>query len=102
MWGSNNYGQLGVGDRRDRSSPVIVRGVPPVRALALGSLFAGAVTVRGDVFTWGLGTQPLCARLRMRVCRTLVCLHVLRVYECVREHAVRKHCAPSIPSPWCA
>ncbi|KAH3763562.1 ultraviolet-B receptor UVR8 [Pelomyxa schiedti] len=56
MWGTNSYGQLGIGSSvPEVHNPTHVEGLPPVKELSLGSLYAGAVTVEGAIYTWGYG-----------------------------------------------
>lgn len=54
-WGRNNRGQLGLGDVRDRRSPVIVNELwaLPVLQLAAGNDHSAALTSNGFLFTWG-------------------------------------------------
>jgi len=58
-WGRNFYGQLGVGDHKDKPSPQLVsylqeEQVVEVRA---GQYHSLAITVRGDVFAWGYNRE---------------------------------------------
>ena len=53
-WGSNELGQLGVGDKKDRLTPVRVKGVGNVSTITSdeeGSTFA--VTKDGSLYSWG-------------------------------------------------
>jgi E3 ubiquitin-protein ligase HERC4 len=54
-WGHNSAGQLGLGDRRDRHSPVVVDALwaLPVVQLAAGDAHSAAVTTSGHMFIWG-------------------------------------------------
>lgn len=53
-WGHNEYGQLGVGDLRARTSPVPVAGLTaPIAAVATGDFHSCALTVVGAVQCWG-------------------------------------------------
>jgi alpha-tubulin suppressor-like RCC1 family protein len=55
-WGANGAGQLGLGDQRDRAAPAVVtfpRNAGPVTGLWAGDHSAAAVTLAGEVFTWG-------------------------------------------------
>src|SRR5262249_5241758 len=64
-WGYNNYGQLGLGDARDRgflpgemgdALPALDFGTTAsVRKIALGAHHACAVTDAGSLFCWGHG-----------------------------------------------
>ena len=58
-WGDNSYGQLGVGDVRNRKSPALVNGLwaLPVRQLAAGVNHSAALTSNGFLFTWGDGRR---------------------------------------------
>ena len=54
-FGSNNYGQLGVGDLVSRGSPTLVK-IPfdvSIVMIAAGSHHSVALTMEGDVLTWG-------------------------------------------------
>ena len=54
-FGSNNYGQLGVGDLVSRGSPTLVK-LPidvSIVMIAAGSHHSVALTMEGDVLTWG-------------------------------------------------
>lgn len=64
-WGRNNYGQLGLADTVDRSTPVLVTNLPgPVKLIAAGGAFSVAVTTDDRVYVWGyngfgqLGQNP--------------------------------------------
>ena len=54
----NEYGQLGLGDRKARTSfeQVFVPG-PAVAKVACGSCHAAALNVDGQLFTWGRGSE---------------------------------------------
>jgi alpha-tubulin suppressor-like RCC1 family protein len=45
-WGENKSGQLGTGDNRERTTPVVVRGLSNVKTLKLG----GMATLGGHIF----------------------------------------------------
>lgn len=54
-FGSNSYGQLGVGDLSPRGFPTIVK-MPisvNIKMIAAGSHHTAALTSDGDVLTWG-------------------------------------------------
>jgi alpha-tubulin suppressor-like RCC1 family protein len=54
-FGSNNYGQLGVGDLVSRGSQTLVK-IPfdvSIVMIAAGSHHSVALTMEGDVLTWG-------------------------------------------------
>jgi alpha-tubulin suppressor-like RCC1 family protein len=55
-WGSNNYGQLGHGDKLARLSPALIEGLEGVRGIAVEAWESLAVTQSGHVYQWG---QPL-------------------------------------------
>ena len=70
-WGANGYGQLGLGDQRDRGAPAVIPfppGTGPVTSFWAGDHSAAAATAHGEVYTWGqtrwgqggngLGSQP--------------------------------------------
>ncbi len=53
-WGANRFGQLGDGSTENRSSPVVVNGLPgEIEAVATGMNHACALTQEGDVMCWG-------------------------------------------------
>ncbi|CAE7789677.1 UVR8 [Symbiodinium sp. CCMP2456] len=53
-WGSNNHGQLGVGDIKDRHAPVKVSvNGEKIVAMAAGYMHTAASTDSGEVWTWG-------------------------------------------------
>ena len=55
-WGANGAGQLGLGDQQDRAAPAVAtfpRDAGPVTGLWAGDHSAAAVTLSGEVFTWG-------------------------------------------------
>lgn len=55
-WGRNNYGQLGVNDSADRSSPVsVVGGFTNWCQVSVGSGHTAAVRTNGTLWTWGAG-----------------------------------------------
>lgn len=58
-WGSNNHGQLGLGDRIDRRTPTVIEALwaLPVKQLAAGDHHSCALTRSGYLFTWGLNQQ---------------------------------------------
>ncbi|MFQ5717904.1 MAG: RCC1 repeat-containing protein [Acidobacteriota bacterium] len=59
-WGDNSQGQLGDGTRVSRAAPVRLAGIPGlsgrVTAIAAGDQFTLALTVAGEVWTWGDNT----------------------------------------------
>ncbi|WAS97096.1 hypothetical protein [Nannocystis punicea] len=55
-WGYGGHGQLGLGDRRDRSVPTQVPGLADVVALAAGTWHTCALRRGGDVLCWGDGS----------------------------------------------
>ncbi|MCY1070045.1 hypothetical protein OV090_35205 [Nannocystis sp. RBIL2] len=55
-WGYGAHGQLGLGDRRDRSEPTRVPGLADVVALAAGTWHTCALRRGGDVLCWGDGS----------------------------------------------
>ncbi len=60
-WGANSYGQLGVGDRRDRLVPTRVGAVPSWNKawveVALGSYHTLAVRRDGTLWSWGANSN---------------------------------------------
>ncbi|KAK4016037.1 hypothetical protein OUZ56_031000 [Daphnia magna] len=63
-FGSNSYGQLGVGDLSSRGSPTLVK-IPSginVSMIAAGSYHTAVLTSDGDVLTWGAHLKGQLAR----------------------------------------
>ncbi|MPM02958.1 hypothetical protein SDC9_49217 [bioreactor metagenome] len=58
-WGSNDYGQLGLGDHAYRAGPTKVEGLSNVVCVSLGETMGAAVTSKGDLYTWGHGGPEL-------------------------------------------
>ena len=56
-WGRNLYGQLGTGDTRNSSLPLLIEGLPPVVAVSAGAHHALALTEDGAVYAWGRNTE---------------------------------------------
>ncbi len=54
-WGSNHYGQLGLGPDLPQTvdQPTQIRGLPTIKMLAAGGAHALALSTRGQVFGWG-------------------------------------------------
>jgi Alpha-tubulin suppressor and related RCC1 domain-containing proteins len=52
-FGSNSYGQLGVGDMMLRGGPVHIKLNVPVVQIAAGSYHTVVLTCKGDVYTFG-------------------------------------------------
>jgi alpha-tubulin suppressor-like RCC1 family protein len=52
-WGNNTVGQLGVGDRTDRSTPTLVPGLTDVVQVATGGSHTCALRADGTVRCWG-------------------------------------------------
>lgn len=54
-WGANGCGQLGLGDRDDRSQPFSIDALTaqPVTRLAAGASHSLAVTCLGALWAWG-------------------------------------------------
>lgn len=55
MWGSNDNGELGMGDHTHRYAPAEVNGLPFIHFVSVGSRYTGACTNYGELFTWGYG-----------------------------------------------
>ena len=56
-WGHGDLGQLGHGDYRRRTEPTVLRALAgkEIRAVAAGSNHAVALTMSGEVYSWGNG-----------------------------------------------
>ena len=52
-WGYNNYGELGLGDRTYRSSPVQVGSLTNWNSIACGSDYTLATKTDGTLWSWG-------------------------------------------------
>ena len=52
-WGDNDGGQLGLGDREERLTPMKVEGLPKVKAIAAVGGHSLALTESGEVYAWG-------------------------------------------------
>ena len=57
MWGTNSYGQLGVGDQVDRSLPNQVSGLTSIVNFDLGTRHCAAITKIGRLYMWGDNTH---------------------------------------------
>lgn len=61
VWGSNRYGQLGLGDEVERSRPTQVGSDVDWAAVKAGGMHTTGVKTDGSIFTWGrnnFGQQP--------------------------------------------
>jgi alpha-tubulin suppressor-like RCC1 family protein len=57
-WGSNSFGQLGLGNNRSINTPTMITEIASItmRFIAAGS-FSGAIShEKGELFLWGTGT----------------------------------------------
>jgi len=52
-FGSNEGGQLGLGDDVDRNTPTLIQGLENVVAVAAGGLHSLALTAKGEVYAFG-------------------------------------------------
>lgn len=52
-WGKNDLGQLGDGSTTERTTPVLVVGLPTIRSVAVGESSTCALAVDGSVWCWG-------------------------------------------------
>ncbi len=61
MFGSNNEGQLGVGDNDLKASdnPLLVESLSMFQAigLACGAYHSAAITEKGELYAWGLAEK---------------------------------------------
>ncbi|MGL5827774.1 MAG: hypothetical protein ACRCYU_23650, partial [Nocardioides sp.] len=53
-WGRNNNGQLGLGNRTNRTTPAQIPGIPAIRLIGCGRDHALAATTAGQLYGWGL------------------------------------------------
>lgn len=74
-WGSNDAGQLGIGDTQNQTSPVKVSDLPSIVSVTANGGIAFATTQGGEVYAWGdnsngqLGlddTEPRLSPVQMR------------------------------------
>ncbi len=56
-WGSNSFGQLGLGDTLQRHEPVMIDGLSNIADVSAGYCFSVALSEGGQIFTWGLNDQ---------------------------------------------
>ena len=53
-WGSNGYGQLGIDNRTDRTTPVqTIVGGTDWRSVSVGKNFSASIKIDGTLWTWG-------------------------------------------------
>ena len=52
-WGRNNYGELGLGDAANRSSPVQVGALTDWSAIGVGYCHSLAIKTDGTLWAWG-------------------------------------------------
>lgn len=56
-WGSNNFGQLGIGTRESKTTPTLVPDFPPagttITTIATGGSYTVALLSDGSLYTWG-------------------------------------------------
>ncbi len=52
-WGRNEWGQLGLGDKKGRTKPALVAGLENITSLALGDNHSCALSTDGGVYCWG-------------------------------------------------
>lgn len=55
-WGQNDYGQLGISDTTNRSSPVQITGTN-WKIMSCGALHSSAIKTDGTLWTWGRATS---------------------------------------------
>jgi alpha-tubulin suppressor-like RCC1 family protein len=80
-WGANSFGQLGLGDRRSRPSPVLVEKLEGECNIAAAANYSLAVTQSGAVFSWGRALKP--GAESSLVPRIVEWLKEVRVRKCV-------------------
>jgi alpha-tubulin suppressor-like RCC1 family protein len=58
-WGRNFYGQLGVGDHKDKPSPQLISFLQEEQVVEVnaGQYHSLAVTAKGDIFGWGYNRE---------------------------------------------
>ena len=60
--GGNSYGELGLGDTRERNIPTKVPYLSNVVSVSLGHFTSSAITANGDLYTWGYDKVELIRR----------------------------------------
>jgi alpha-tubulin suppressor-like RCC1 family protein len=56
-FGSNEYGQLGTGDKIMRMEPYLVELESNIKKIGCGSMHSMAVLQNGDIYSWGLSNK---------------------------------------------
>ena len=61
-WGGNSFGQLGLGDTKDRLRPTEISGIRVARPSRIfsGAFHSMALTPKGNLFSWGKNNQGQC------------------------------------------
>jgi len=54
-WGYNRFGQLGLGDNKDRNKPVEIKNLKNIEEVAAGDNHSLVLTQAGLLFVWGAG-----------------------------------------------
>lgn len=57
LWGNNEYGQLGLGNLNNKSSPVILNSGDQWRYVSCGKFSTAAINNLGQLFCWGANDQ---------------------------------------------
>jgi alpha-tubulin suppressor-like RCC1 family protein len=52
-WGSNEFGQLGIGSNEDKTNPCKIDGLNSIKAVAVGDNHSLALDSEGNVWVWG-------------------------------------------------
>ena len=57
-WGTNKYGQLGIGSQKSTATPTLIESLADERVVQIccGAYHSLALTLEGDVFSWGHNT----------------------------------------------
>nr|XP_032833323.1 probable E3 ubiquitin-protein ligase HERC4 [Petromyzon marinus] len=94
-WGTNDRGQLGLGDKVPRSDPlhvVALCGIP-LRALAAGAAHSLALTLTGGVFVWGANAHGQLGLDHLQDACEVVRLESLRARHVVQPSCGDRHTA---------
>ena len=83
-WGFNNFGQLGLGDRKSRYSAAMVESIS-ARTITAGGNSSGLVTDEGGLWTWGYcSADPTDNRLGYEASQCVLAPKLVEELESIR------------------